>query len=122
MTAPNAASFTCSASGVPRPNITWVGPDSATLMSVDDGVVITDTEQGDRERISTLNITRTAPSVGGQYRCLADNGVTGVGNTTTSEAMLIVNGIKPIKFTLIRPGHSYCIFLFSVSDGDQCVP
>ena len=94
MTAPGAVSFTCTASGVPRPNITWFSPSSETLMSGDNGVTITEMQEGVRDIVSTLSIATTAPSVAGQYRCVAENGVTGVGDVNDITALLMVNG-KP---------------------------
>ena len=81
VTVPGAVSFTCTASGIPRPNITWFSPSSETLMSDINGITMMEMEEGDRDIVSTLSIATTAPSVAGQYRCVADNGVTGVGNS-----------------------------------------
>ena len=94
MTAPGAVSFTCTASGVPRPNITWFSPSSETLVSGNNGVTITEMQEGDREIVSTLSIATTAPSVAGQYSCVAENGVTGVGDVNDITALLMVYG-KP---------------------------
>ena len=60
-------------------------------MSGSNGVTIMESEEGDREIISTLSIATTAPSVAGQYRCVADNEVPGVGDVS---ALLMVYG-KP---------------------------
>ena len=49
-------------------------------------------EEGDREIVSTLSIATTAPSVAGQYRCVAENGVTGVGDVNDITALLMVYG------------------------------
>ena len=92
VTSPLSASFSCSASGLPRPNIMWLDPNSAVLMTGMDGVVISEEEDGERGITSTLNVTRTAPSLGGEYRCLADNGVTGRGDINTTSAILTVFG------------------------------
>ena len=96
VSAPGAVSFTCTASGVPRPNITWFSPTSETLMSENNGVTIMEMMEGDREIVSTLSIATTAPSVAGQYRCVADNGVTGLGDVNDVTALLIVYG-KPCQ-------------------------
>ena len=92
VTAPGAVSFTCTASGVLRPSITWFSPSSETLMSGNSGVTITEMEEGDREIVSTLSIATTTPSVAGQYRCVADNGVTGVRDVNNVTALLMVYG------------------------------
>ena len=92
VTAPDTASFTCSASGLPRPNITWLNPSLTTVVSGVSGSLITEIDQGVRERVSVLNIAGTAPSVAGEYRCLADNGVMGVGDIDSTTATLGVYG------------------------------
>ncbi len=92
MTSPGPASFSCSARGLPRPNITWVGHNSTLLTSGVNGVSITETEEGDRELVSILRITTTVPSVAGEYRCLADNGVSGRGDINETSAVLTVYG------------------------------
>ena len=92
MTAPGAVSFTCTASGVPRPNVTWFSPSSETITSGSNGVAIMEMAEGVRDIVSTLSIATTAPSVAGQYRCVADNGVTGVGDVRNITALLMVYG------------------------------
>ena len=92
VTAPGTVSFICTASGVPRPNITWFSPSSETLMFGSNGVTIMEMQEGDREIVSTMSIATTAPSVAGQYRCVADNGVTGVGDVNDVTALLMVYG------------------------------
>ena len=119
VTAPGAVSFTCTASGVPRPNITWFSPSSETLMSGNNGVTIMEMEEGERDIVSTLSIAMTAPSVVGQYRCVADNGVTGVGDVNDVTAFLMVYG-KP--WTVGTQCSATCVSLSSVSDGNKCVP
>ena len=92
VTSPNSASFTCTASGLPRPKITWNNPDSTEVMPGVDGVIITEEERGLREIVSTLNLTLTAPSMSGEYRCVADNGVIGRGELNKSSVNLTVLG------------------------------
>jgi hypothetical protein len=62
------------------------------LVSGVGGVTITEVAEGMRGITSTLNITSTAPSVSGAYRCLADNGVSGRGDLNMSSAVLTVYG------------------------------
>lgn len=69
----------------------WVGPGSATLESGKDEVVITEMEQGERGRVSILNVTVTSSAVGGQYTCLADNNVTAI---DSASAFLTIYGKK----------------------------
>ena len=119
VTAPGAVSFTCTASGVPRPNITWFSPSSETLMSGNNGVTITEMEEGVRDKVSTLSIATTAPSVAGQYRCVADNEVSGVRIVNDATALLMVHG----KSWTVRIQCSAArVSLSSVSDDNQCVP
>ena len=119
MTALGAVSFTCTASGVPRSNITWFSPSSETLLSGNNGITIIEMEEGDREIVSTLSIATTAPSVAGQYRCVAENGVTGVGDVNDVTALLMVYGKS---WTVRIQRSATCVSLSSVSNGNQCVP
>ena len=47
---------------------------------------------GEREIVSILNVTTTAPSNSGEYTCLADNGVIGQGDVNRTSAILTVHG------------------------------
>ena len=114
MTALGAVSFTCTASGVPTPNIMWFSPSPETLISGNNGVTIMEIEEGDKEIVSILSIATTAPSVAGQYRCAAENGVRDVDNAT---ALLMVYGKSYTMFTNV-----YGVYLCSFSNGNQCVP
>ena len=77
VTEPNSAIFTCNATARPRPTITWYtddGSGSRTLLV--DGtinVMIMEQENRDRELISTLVISPTAPSDATDYVCVAEN-------------------------------------------------
>ena len=119
MTAPGAVSFTCTASGVPRPNIMWFSPSSETLMSGNNGVTIMEMEEGVRDIVSTLSRATTAPSVAGQYRCVAENGVTGVGDVNNVTGLLMVYGKS---WTVRIQRSATCVSLSSVSNGNQCEP
>ena len=118
MTAPGTVSFTCTASGAPRPNITWFSPTSETLLSGNNVVTIVEMEEGDREIVSTSSIATTAPSVAGQYRCVADNGVTGVGDVNDVTALLMVYG-NPCQGQWVN---NVIQSFYSVSGDNQCVP
>ena len=61
-------------------------------MSGVNGVFITveDIETGGR--MSTLHITLTAPSVSGEYMCLAENGAVGIGNINSANGWLTIHG------------------------------
>ena len=97
VTSPSSASFVCSASGLPRPNITWTSPNSTQLTSgVGEVTIITEEVMGsEREIVSILNITSTSPSQAGEYTCLADNRVMGPGYIAAATALLTVYGTWP---------------------------
>ena len=61
-------------------------------------VIITEEERGLREIVSTLNLTLTAPSMSGEYRCVADNGVIGRGEINETRASLTVRGEGMVRF------------------------
>ena len=86
------ATFTCVASGLPRPSITWTDPDRNTLVSGNDNVIITEMNTGDRELRSTLQVSITTAPVSGMYTCVTENGVTGIGDITSVSALLTVHG------------------------------
>ncbi len=89
VTAPNYATFECTASGLPRPNITWFNPNSTSLTSVVDGVTM---NMGDRDIVSTLTLSATAPSDSGTYTCSAGNNVVGRGDINSVGAALTIYG------------------------------
>ena len=89
----NSATFMCNATARPRPTITWYtddGSGSRTLL-VDgtNNVMIMEQENGDRELISTLAISPTAPSDATDYVCVAENVV----NTDEMTSNLTVYGM-----------------------------
>ena len=92
VTSPGFATFSCRASGLPRPSIAWSSPNSATLMSGVNGVTITEMNDGDREIMSILNITSTRLSLAGEYMCTASNGVSGRGDFNETSVELTVYG------------------------------
>ncbi len=61
-------------------------------MSGAGGATIMEVEEGEWELISTLTLTTTAVSAGGEYTCQTDNGVTGRGDLTEATATLVVYG------------------------------
>ena len=71
---PQDTTFSCLATGRPRPVILWVRHSDITQLlppSVD--FSIDEEEIGDRERRSNLTIIGTQPSDSGAYRCVAVN-------------------------------------------------
>ena len=74
---PNSAIFTCNATARPRPTITWYTDDGSgnrtLLVDGTNNVTIMEQENGDRELISTLAISPTAPSDATDYVCVAEN-------------------------------------------------
>ena len=94
VTSSDIANFVCTASGLPRPNITWTNPDGATLVSGLNYINITeDYSRGERTLVSTLNIINASSSSSGEYKCNADNSVLGYGDKFTMvTASLMVYG------------------------------
>ena len=93
VTAPNYATLQCSASGLPRPSITWFNPNSTSLKSSMDGVTIVNMNVGDRGIVSALTISETVPSDSGNYTCTADNEVVGRGDTNSVGVALTIYGM-----------------------------
>ena len=88
---PATSTFTCMATGRPRPVITWFFEDSegsrteAVLM---DGVFTLPMPFGETVVQISLTFDRTAPNVAGVYVCVAENIV----DTTEASAVLTVHG------------------------------
>ena len=88
---PANVTFTCLATGRPRPVITWFFEDSEgirTEVVAMDGVLIVPMLFGERVVQNTLTLEATAPNVAGLYVCVADNIV----DTTEASAVLTVYG------------------------------
>ena len=87
---PEPAMFSCTADGVPRPNITWLRVNNGTDMEVleDSFTQITTTTLTDRLTMSVLTFNETQPFRSGVYVCLAANLV----DSATAMAELTVNG------------------------------
>ena len=92
VTSPSTATFTCIASGLPRPTITWTDPDNCSLTSGVKNISITNINVGDRLLQSTLHVMMTTPSVSGMYICNAYNGILGRRDITTANTILMVYG------------------------------
>ena len=86
---PEDATFSCLATGRPRPIIAWFSlSDMTQLQSPLADFIIEDMEIGDRERRSNLTIVGTQPSDAGAYGCEATNEP----GSSTEQATLIVHG------------------------------
>ena len=69
---PDPAMFSCTADGVPRPNITWCRVDNGTEMEVmEDSFTRITTTLNDVVTMSLLTFNRTQPSMSGVYVCTA---------------------------------------------------
>ncbi len=90
ITSPSTATFTCTASGLPRPNITWMDPDNNTLLEGDNIFISMEVEN--RVINSTLHVMRTSASVSGTYTCSTDNSIIGRGDVTSISTILTVHG------------------------------
>ena len=92
---PEDATFSCLATGRPRPAITWIRLSDFAILQPSPGNIITvEQEIGERERRSNLTIVDTGPSDADAYGCVAMNEP----GDTTEQATLIVHG-KPNKET-----------------------
>ena len=88
---PQDATFSCLATGRPRPDIVWTRlSDMAQLQPPSVNFTIEEQEIGDRERRSNLTILGTQTSDAGAYACMAMNEP----GTDTGQGTLTVNG-KP---------------------------
>ena len=86
---PQDATFSCLATGRPRPDIVWIRlSDMEQLQSQSANFMIEEQEVGDRERRSNLTILDTQPSDAGAYACVAVNEPGGA----TRQATLTVHG------------------------------
>ena len=71
---PQDATFSCQATGRPRPDIVWIRLSDMEQLQNQSGVYrIEEWEIGDRERRSNLTILGTQPSDAGAYACVAVN-------------------------------------------------
>ena len=85
---PEDATFSCLATGRPRPIIVWIRLSDMTQLSNSAEFSIQEQEMGDRERRSTLTIIGTQTSDAGAYNCRAVNEP----GTITESATLTVYG------------------------------
>ena len=89
--------FTCSATGIPPPEITWMRNGVILNESVDSRISLSDPETvptGGGNIISvshTLNISTTRDNDSGPYTCVASNG-NAVTPNVTQDFRLFVNG------------------------------
>ena len=90
---PDPAVFSCTADGVPRPDITWLRVNNGTEMEVmeDSSTQIITTIVNDRLIMSILTSNETQPSRSGVYVCLGTNLLESVRGI----AELTVNGEFP---------------------------
>ena len=121
VTFPDNLTLTCTATAIPRPNITWY-KDGAELM---EGVQvsITSKEEGDRVLESTLTVTSPFLDGIGSYTCTAEN-VVGTANSTAEVTVYcellpgIVVNEKDLYSTFHFVTHTY--FSYSVSCAVSC--
>ena len=81
--------FTCTAIGIPRPNITWVYfyEDSPLVLSPENYSIEVIIEPGDFQIMSILTLDKTQPFMSGVYGCNASNEV----GSETDVANLTIN-------------------------------
>ena len=108
---PNSAIFTCNATARPRPTITWYTDDGSgnrtLLVDGTNNVTIMVQENGDRELISTLTISPTAPSDATDYVCVAENVV----DTDEMTSNLTVYGMYIFVYVQCMCAMIICVLL-----------
>ena len=67
------ASFSCLATGRPRPEVVWIRLLDMTHLQTQSGLTIEEQESGNRKRRSDLTIMGVQPSDAGVYVCVAMN-------------------------------------------------
>ena len=92
---PDPAMFSCTADGVPRPDITWLRVSNGTEMEVleDSSTQITSTTLSDRHIMSILTFSGTQPSRSVVYVCSAENlldSARGVAELTVNGELLVL--------------------------------
>ena len=88
----DSAMFSCSATGVPAPNITWSTTGSANLMSSDVLQMSTGSDRDLYTTTSTLTLKNIQKSYDGDFTCQADNGIGAL--ATSKAATLTVQGMS----------------------------
>jgi len=92
---PENTTFSCLATGRPRPTIAWFRLSDVTQLQPSPGSFsIVEQEIEERERRSNLTIISTQPSDAGAYGCVAVNEP----GTTAEQATLTVHGELDIQF------------------------
>ena len=104
----NNAIFTCTASGLPLPQIEWLH-DGAVLSNDDQTVsiyhyVVSSSGDADTLTVSTLKISSVELSNGGTYTCRAVSG-----NVSP------VPGQSAVTFELVVVGELYCVQMYRIS-------
>ena len=92
VTSPGTAMFNCTASGLPRPTISWTGPDGTILISGQNNTYISFININERVVVSILQVTMTTPATSGIYICNTANGVRIPEAITSVTVSLIVYG------------------------------
>ena len=86
--------FNCTASGLPRPTISWTGPDGIILISGQNNNDIMISYVNKREIKTILHVTMTSPATSGLhvYMCNTTNGVRIPEAITSVTVSLVVYG------------------------------
>ena len=89
--------FTCTATGIPRPNITWVYfyEDDLTVYSLVKDSIEVDIGPDDFQIMSTLTLDYTQPFMSGVYGCNASNEV---GSEINVANLTIYSKLHPLLF------------------------
>ena len=91
VTSPSTATFTCTASGLPRPSITWMNPDGIKLINGQD-IAIATMNISTRVIRSILQVMKTSADASGTYICSADNSIIVRDDVDSIAVILTVHG------------------------------
>ena len=117
---PGNATLTCTADGVPAPNVTWTRvvdgmPVQLPEMSPDNTVIVSSTETDERTTVSTVSFFFTVTFIAAEYTCHALNLL----GTDAQAAILTVHGEKyfprEVYLSSLTLACSFYLFLCSCS-------
>ena len=104
---PDPAMFSCTADGVPRPDITWMRVNNGTEMEVleDSSTQITTTILNDLLIMSVITFNETQPSRSVVYVCSAENlldSARRVAELTVNGELLVLKYLVSVGSTIIQ--------------------
>ncbi len=94
------ALFSCTASGIPRPSIWWIGPNNNIILSDSNTVQISLHHITNYQLKSVLMLSNVNISRNGTYICSASNGRTGYNAITVKTVDLYVHGMSHVLLVI----------------------